>query len=56
VDWRDVTLQHAEVEVRASLESDGETIGTSPRDPVTGRFFGRALNGPTIGVEDEDAP
>lgn len=56
MDWRDVVLQGAQVEVRASLECDGEAIGTSPGDPVTGRFFGRALNGPTLGVEDEDAP
>lgn len=56
MDWRAVALERAGVEVRASLESDGEAIGTSPRDPVTGRFFGRALSGPRFEVEDEDAP
>ena len=56
MDWRAVVLARGDVIVRASRESDGEAIGTSPRDPVTGRFFGRALSGPAFGVEDADAP
>jgi RimJ/RimL family protein N-acetyltransferase len=56
VNWREVVLRRGAVEVRASREADGEVIGTSPRDPVTGRFFGRALSGPPPGTEDPEAP
>lgn len=56
MDWREVVLRQGEIEVRAAREADGKAIGTSPRDPVTGRFFGRALSGPPLGTEDAEAP
>jgi RimJ/RimL family protein N-acetyltransferase len=56
VDWRQVELRRGAVEVRASSETDGDAIGTSPLDPVIGKFFGRALSGPPFGTEDPDAP
>jgi RimJ/RimL family protein N-acetyltransferase len=46
MDWRNATLRVDDVEVRAWLDGDNEAVGTSPRDPVTGRYFGRSIGGP----------
>ena len=56
VRWRDVVLRVGEVEVRPSRADDARAIGTSPADPVTGRYFGRALAGPPMDTDDPDAP
>jgi RimJ/RimL family protein N-acetyltransferase len=56
VSWRDVRLRSNEIEVRPSRADDARSIETSPADPVTGRYFGRALAGPPIDTDDADAP
>lgn len=54
MDWRNTTLRSDEVTVRPWKDDDGEAIGTSPRDPVTGRYFGRSLTEPPS-EDDPDA-
>jgi hypothetical protein len=54
--WGEVVLRSGEIEVRPSRVDDGAEIGTSPADPITGRYFGRALAGPPMGTVDPDAP
>jgi hypothetical protein len=56
VSWREAVLRAGEVELRPSRMEDGGEIGTSPADPVTGRYFGRALAGSPIDTVDPDAP
>jgi RimJ/RimL family protein N-acetyltransferase len=56
VDWRDVELRMDDVEVRPWRDADAEAIGASPRDPVIGRYFGRALGGSPMDMSDPDAP
>ncbi len=54
--WREVVLRRGSVEVRAWRDGDADAVATSPGDPVTGRYFGRALSGPPLAVDDPDAP
>jgi len=56
VNWQDVVLGRDGVEVRPWQEGDAEAVGTSPRDPMTGHYFGRALNAPPPGTGDPEAP
>jgi RimJ/RimL family protein N-acetyltransferase len=56
VDWREVELRMDDVEVRPWRDTDREAIGSSPRDAVIGRYFGRALGGSPVAVRDPDAP
>jgi RimJ/RimL family protein N-acetyltransferase len=56
VDWREVELAADELVVRAWRDEDRNAIGTTPRDPITGRYFGRSLTGPSMDTPDPDAP
>jgi RimJ/RimL family protein N-acetyltransferase len=52
MEWRHTTLRYDEVEVRSWQDGDDEAVGTSPRDAITGRYFGRGLQASTT---DDDA-
>lgn len=55
MEWRNATLRSDDVEVRPWKVGDDEAVGTSPRDPVTGRYFGRSLAGPPSEEDPEAA-
>jgi Acetyltransferase (GNAT) domain len=55
MDWRKAELRAGAVEVRPW--QDGDDVGTSPHDPVTGRYFGLPLGSPApLDVDDPGAP
>jgi RimJ/RimL family protein N-acetyltransferase len=55
MDWREAGLQAGAIEVRPWR--DGDDVGTSPDDPVTGRYFGLPLGDtPPLDVDDPGAP
>jgi hypothetical protein len=56
VDWRQAVLCDGDIELRPWRDGDSEAVGTSQRDPVTGRYFGRGLHGPKTSAPDPDAP
>lgn len=54
MDWPE-SLQSEDVAIRLWRPGDDEAVGASPRDPVTGRFFGPSLK-PRRDEPDPDAP
>ena len=58
VTWRTARLEDGDVVLRAWKDGDQELLGTSQRDPVVGRYFGRRLDvseGDPL-PDDPDAP
>ena len=56
--WRTARLEDGDVVLRAWKDGDQELLGTSQRDPVVGRYFGRRLDvseGNPL-PDDPDAP
>lgn len=56
MDWGAAELSTDDLIVRPWKEGDHEAIGTTPRDQVTGKYFGRALSSPPMDSPDPDAP
>jgi len=55
MDWRAAQLEAGSIQVRPWRH--GDDVGTSPHDPVTGRYFGLPPDGaPPLELDDPDAP